>query len=170
MAGSAYQLAMDHHRSIVHLVREGAHASALALLRPLVESYTFGLWLAHCAKDEHFQLILDHKFSKDLGAFQRDIDKIGFFESSLQQEMKQAVRNMHGFTHGGILHFQWRFKDGEVRPCYPEDMLVDLLGFADIHAYLAVQGVLALGSHEERALELHDKVHEMFGWTKGEQE
>lgn len=166
MAASSYQLAMDHHRAIIKLVSEGMPASALALLRPLVEAYTLGLWLHYCAKEAHFQQIIDHKFTKDLSALQRDLDKIGFFGSSIEKDMRIAVKNMHGFTHGGILHFQWRFKDGEVRPGYPDDMVADLLQFADIHAYLAVQGVIALGGDNAKALSLQSKVHEMFGWTK----
>lgn len=164
MAASSFQLAMDHHRAVIQLVEENNAGSALALLRPLVEAYTMGLWLHYCAKEEHFQLILQHKFSKSLPELQRDLDKIQYFEHSMEQDMRDMRRNLDGFTHGGILHFQWRFKDGEVRPGYPGEVIADGLKLADVHGYLALQGVIALAGDETKAMELHGKVYEMFEW------
>src|SRR5436190_12223298 len=134
LAASSYQLAMEHHRALVHLMREGMHGPALALLRPLVEAYTMGLWLHHCAQAVHFQQILDRKFTWTLVDFQRELDKTTLFGSTLVDDMRLAVKNMHGFTHGGIEHFQWRLPDEEVRPSYPEDLLAGALSFADAHA------------------------------------
>lgn len=164
MAASSFQLAMDHHRAVVQLVGENNAGSALALLRPLVEAYTMGLWLHHCAKDAHFDLILKHKFTRTLPELQRDLDKIQYFEHSMEQDMRDMRRNLDGFTHGGILHFQWRFKDKEVRPGYPGEVIADGLKLADVHGYLALQGVIALAGDETKAMELHGKVYEMFEW------
>lgn len=166
MAASSFQLAMDHHLAVIQLVGENNAGSALALLRPLVEAYTMGLWLHHCAKDAHFQLILQHKFSKTLPELQRDLDKIQYFEHSMEQDMRDMRRNLDGFTHGGILHFQWRFKDGEVRPSYPGEVIADGLKIADVHGYLALQGVVALAGDEAKARELHHQVYQQFEWER----
>lgn len=166
MSASSYQLAMDHHTAVIALVGDNKRGSALALLRPLVEAYTGGLWLHHCAKDAHFQQILEHKFSRDLPAMQRDLDKIKYFEKAIEQDLRGMRRNLDGFTHGGILHFQWRFKDGEVRPRYPDELVADALKVADVHGYLALQGVVALAGDEAKALALHNQVHEVFEWER----
>lgn len=169
MAASSFQLAMDHHRAIIQLIEANNPGSALALLRPLVEAYTMGLWLQHCANDQSFQQILQHKFTRTLPELQRDLDRIKYFEYSLEKDMREMRRNLDGFTHGGILHFQWRFKDSEVRPSYPAEVITDGLKLADVHGYLALQGVIALAGDQAKANELHGKVYEMFEWQPSSQ-
>ena len=166
LAASSFQLAMDHHLAIIELVGKNNAGSALALLRPLVEAYTMGVWLHYCAKEPHLQLILHHKFSKTLPELQRDLDRIKYFEHSLERDMREMRRNLDGFTHGGILHFQWRFKDGEVRPGYPADVVADALKIADVHGYLAIQGVVALAGDKAKAKALHEEVYEQFEWER----
>lgn len=166
MSASSYQLAMDHHRAIIRLAEEDMWGSALALLRPCVEAYTWGAWLHYCAKDKHLDLILAHRFTRNLDGMQRDLDKIQFFETSIAKDTEGMRRNLHGFTHGGILHMQWRFKDGEVRPRYPPEVAADGLRLADVHGYLALQGVIALAEDNATANELHGQVYDMFGWQR----
>lgn len=164
MSASSYQLAMDHHRAIIRLVEQDMWGSALALLRPYVEAYTWGAWLHHYAKDKQLDQILAHRFTRNLDGMQRDLNKIKFFDSSIAKDTEGKRRNLHGFTHGGILHMQWRFKDGEVRPGHPPEVVADGLRIADVHGYLALQGVVALAEDQEKAVALHAKVYDIFEW------
>jgi len=50
LAISLFDLANDHARSIAHLVNLKLHASALALVRPCIESVVRGLWIFHCVE------------------------------------------------------------------------------------------------------------------------
>lgn len=163
LSAGSYQLAMDHHRAMIGLVECGFRASALALLRPLVEGYTMGLWIYHCAKERQLDLILEHRFTRDLSAMQADLDRGDYFGFSIKNEMKDVVRNLHGFTHGGMLHLQWRFKGNAVVADYPDELMVDTLRMADIHAYMAMQGVMELAGNVEMANELRSQIVDRLG-------
>ncbi|EIC5077175.1 hypothetical protein K6Q96_07030 [Grimontia kaedaensis] len=50
LAISLLDLANDHARSIAHLINLKLYASALALVRPCIESVIRGLWVFHCVE------------------------------------------------------------------------------------------------------------------------
>ncbi|MFM2478836.1 DUF6988 family protein [Celerinatantimonas sp. MCCC 1A17872] len=50
LAISLFDLANDHTRSIAHLINLKLYASALALVRPCIESVIRGMWVFHCVE------------------------------------------------------------------------------------------------------------------------
>ncbi len=110
---SAYvSIILEHHRSIIELTNV-RQLSALALIRPLYESYIRTIWLT-CASDKTIEAVLQLVNHVEDGNFPtlrvmcEDIDNvfnnIGGTEkniSSFASDLENNKRLFHSFTHGG---------------------------------------------------------------------
>ena len=105
-------IVIEHHRSIIELTNV-RQLSALALMRPLYESYIRTIWLTSCISEKTikasiqlFHEVEDGKFPT-LRAMCEDIDKIfntrGNEENmnAFIHELENNKRLLHSFTHGG---------------------------------------------------------------------
>lgn len=161
-------ISMEHHRSIIELTNV-RQLSALALMRPLYESYIRTVWLANCiskqtikASIQLFHELEDGKFPT-LRAMCEDIDKIFNTRgnedegnmNAFTREFENNKRLLHSYTHGGAglialvnnHHYRYTYKD-----------MMDILKVINeyvlgaTHAYLEITGNLVLA----------EKIHEMI--------
>jgi len=105
-------ISIEHHRSIIELTNV-RQLSALALMRPLYESYIRTVWLASCTSEKTVkascQLFLEREDGKfpTLRTMCEDIDKIfninGNEENlnAFARELEDNKRLLHSYTHGG---------------------------------------------------------------------
>lgn len=159
-------ISIEHHRSIIELTNV-RQLSALALIRPLYESYIRTTWLAYCISEQTikasiqlFHKLEDGKFPT-LRAMCEDIDKIfntrGNEENmnAFTREFENNKRLLHSYTHGGAMliaivnnhHYRYTYKDiMEILKAINEYVL------GATHAYLEITGNLVLA----------EKIHEMI--------
>lgn len=167
MSASSYQLAMEHHQAAIRLTSEGLEGSALALIRPLVESCTWGLWILHVASDSQLDLMVEGKLTRTLPKLQREIVKKGFVSAQCYEGLDELYDLLNGLTHGDMSQIGWRFALGEVQPYYPRLLICKMLDVAHVHAYLAVQGCLELAGDQEARARMHAEASQYFGTSIG---
>ncbi len=103
---------IEHHRSIIELTNV-RQLSALALVRPLYESYIRTIWLTSCISEKTikasvqlFHELEDGKFPT-LRVMCEDIDRIfnrrgnGENLNAFTRELEYNKKLLHSYTHGG---------------------------------------------------------------------
>ena len=114
VGGSLFQHALDIADATVILVRKGLPGPALALARPLVESWLRGVWATKCANDLEIGKFLDtgrpgpwrlEELSESIKE-RIPTDAKWLEETTGQPEVRSML---HDFTHGGSRQVQYRF-------------------------------------------------------------
>lgn len=165
MAAASFQLTFDHHDAVVLLVANKQPASGLALLRPLYESYVLGLWLFRIADQQQIDAMLARRLAPELDRMVRNLDGKKFFDRPMLQDMKTVIKKMHGFTHGGVEHIQYRYADGNISPNYPDELMVDVLQIADLFTVMAILESAALAEDITLGDRLSQEGRELLGFS-----
>jgi hypothetical protein len=125
-------MTLEHHGAIVTLVKSGQHdGSALALMRPILETSLRAYWTLYCSSDEELNGItagkrqfpgLDHCAQKVEAHFANN-NHSGIFLLD-----GNYVKQLHGLTHSGIEQLQSRIgSDLRVKPNYSDATITKLL-------------------------------------------
>jgi len=162
MAAASFQLTFDHHDAVVMLTSRHP-ASALALIRPLYESYIMGLWLFRIANDQQIEAILARQFVPGLDRMVRDLDRGGLFDRPMLPDMKPVMKKMDGLTHGGVEHIQHRYAEGKISPMYPDELMVDALRIADLFTVMAILESAALAENIPLGDRLNQEGRDLLG-------
>ncbi len=124
------QQALDVEDGIRVLLNKNSYlpGAALALARPLFESYVRGIWLLKTATDDDTDKFLSgeyyFKISNLVEAIGNDPDTDGKWIN----EIKEAhLRVMHDLTHGGTSHINSRCFPNLIEPNYSEEHLIALV-------------------------------------------
>lgn len=148
---------IEHHGSILLLVRSGKAGSAFALVRPCVEGMYRGLWINFCASDEQLQ-----KFDEtdDLGRNMKELaDEIdarylgdGFFAGLKQRSWKA----MCSYAHNGMLQLARRFTGHLLKPAYSDEEIYEVTTSTTTVTLTLASKFLAVQKHDEssKAIEL----------------
>lgn len=125
-------LCLEHHGAIITLIQSAQYdGSALALLRPLLETFLRAYWTLYCAKDDELALITGNGAAfPSLTVCARTIEE--YFTKNNYQGLfalgHDYVKQLHGFTHSGIEQLQSRIGPGlVVKPNYPDETICKLL-------------------------------------------
>ena len=104
---SLLQHSMDIAEATTLLLRNSLPGPALALARPLIESFMRGLWVLLCAEDDsEIANFLEHKDHAEWSV-KRLADKlqVGAEEHYTWIELALSeIKELHDLTHGGVLH------------------------------------------------------------------
>ena len=113
VGGGLFQHALDIADATIILVKKELPGPALALARPLIESWLRGVWAAKCAEDQE---IKDFRAKgqpnpwklPDLAEYVKE--RVPTEREYLEEVIEgREVRNMlHDLTHGGRLQVQYR--------------------------------------------------------------
>lgn len=137
-AMAMFQVAADHQSSIVSAVKERRFASALALVRSLVEATVMGMWILHAATDDVLERMTRMQYAPpSLDDMIKGLDRQGFFDRPMYRDIADSIRRMHGFNHGGIQHIAARYDGERVGANYSHDDMVWALRTSDLFAALA---------------------------------
>ncbi len=122
-------LAIQHHSSIVLLIKKNLHSSAGALFRPLVEATYRGIWFALIASDKQIEEFNAKKLKfKKTYELAEDID--GEIDGeTFHNILKHNSPIMNGMTHGGIEQIWRQFseKDRTIIPSFKDEELIELI-------------------------------------------
>lgn len=127
-----WDITLEHHGAIITLIRSGQHdGSAMALMRPLLESSLRAYWTLYCAADVELDGITASR--ANFPALTRCAEVVeGHFTKNNHSgifSLKAAyVKQLHGLTHSGIEQLQLRIGDDlRVKPNYSDANIVRLL-------------------------------------------
>lgn len=127
---SLLQHSMDIAEASTLLLRTSLPGPALALVRPLLESYMRGLWVLLCANDDsEIENFLEHKDHAEW-SIKRLAAKLrkGAEEHYPWVELAiSEIKVLHDLTHGGALHVKGRLTESAVEPNYQRAQLDALL-------------------------------------------
>jgi hypothetical protein len=125
-------MTLEHHGAIVTLVKSGQHdGSALALMRPILETSLRAYWTLYCSSDEELNEITAGKrqfpgldqCAKKVEAHFANNNYSGIFLLD-----GNYVKQLHGLTHSGIEQLQSRIgSDLRVKPDYSDATITKLL-------------------------------------------
>ncbi len=114
----AYQagaLSIEHGHSILLLIREGLHTSAMALMRPQFESLLRGVWLLYAATETWVEKLgqpLTHETANSANKAPMVADMLKELEAAadapkhivaqLREFQRETGKALNSFTHGGL--------------------------------------------------------------------
>jgi hypothetical protein len=158
-------ITLEHHGAVIVLLESGQHpGSALALLRPLIETCIRAFWLMYCADDGQIAKIADGS-----GAFPT-LEKCGeavslHFSNQGHPGLFSLTKNyrsqLHGLTHSGLEQLQHRFDSKlQIKPTYPDKTLSQLVRTAT--EWLAMSAIAQVEVVEDMRLPRSARFSEKF--------
>lgn len=152
-------ISLEHYYSISILVERKRYGSAAALVRPQMESYIVGLWLASEATDDEVSKFKSNgrlksrtrrnrSGKKDDKLFFEYIDELVNVDTDLQKVLKMNKDDvwaaLNGYTHSGLIAVSRRFKDEQIKSNYDEKTVDNLAHFANQYAVFALSFLASL--------------------------
>lgn len=146
-AAACFAIAQQHHASILLLLsqRRPLEATAMALLRPLLEAVLRGLWVRHCAGDDQVERFLyGGKKQVDMASVISQLSQLierGTAGDSLYRNMWPLLSSLtHSYEHQVR---SWMISP-DVESGYPIEEIQWLIDRANDAFRLAVAGVRGL--------------------------
>lgn len=164
--GLFYDLAIEHHFSIIQLVSSRLFASAFALARAEFEALVRAGWMHRRASAEDVTSFAEKgiwpkiTFGEMVAAIEEHEDFADKFLSTLKTSTWKA---MNDFTHGGLRQISNRWKqdaDGTrtIEPDFDPDQVVELIRVAGTLSLIALRQIGELAGKKD----LVDEVNQML--------
>jgi hypothetical protein len=121
-----WALAMDYHKSILSLLRQGYYGGAFALLRPLIEA----LVRAHVVlmgPDDDVNKIRADDYRTNFGTIGAQIDASFNLEGFFDRLLNGAKGALHSFTHSGLSQLGRRFAGNDIQAHYGDGEIVEVI-------------------------------------------
>jgi hypothetical protein len=148
VAGMIHQ-GIEHHDSILVLIRAKLTGSAFALVRSVVEILVRGAWFTCCAtKEQVTKFIQQDTIDPTFGQMSDAIDKsqgIDFFHDFKEQSWKA----LNSYTHTGILQLGRRWTGDKLAASYKDGEIIEVIRSCTMCILLVVQPYLAKNGHAE---------------------
>ena len=157
-AGACYFVALEHHLGIAHLFRNGIVSSALALTRPLNESFIRAAWLHHSASDQdvsNFEASKSLPPIKEMLTALKDIDIFGSGVLTASHEANWKM--LCGFSHTGFEQVILNTNGNIIERNCSTEQIASVLRYAGATALHAAMGMALLAECQKcsaRLLEL----------------
>lgn len=130
VALSCFAIAQQHHSAILILLDRPnpLHATAFALLRPLMEATLRGEWVLHCAIEEQVRsFVLGGKSQVDMASVIKALEKL-HPESDAHRILYQGLwKVVSAYTHTFENQVQHWLVEGDVSPSYQQEQVAWLL-------------------------------------------
>lgn len=150
MAAACFDVAVDHQKAILVLVRSHLAGSAFALARLLCEAFVRGIWLRRCADEQDLA-----RFQK--GKVPQYFEMIEAIERTLQFEPGESplslFKNAHWkvlneFTHTGYSQVFRRVTADSIAPAYPDKEIAQIMRIGAVNGLLALFELASMGRAE----------------------
>lgn len=146
-----FDLALEHHRSILQLLAVPHCSSAFALVRCQFEAFVRAVWLHRCASDWELERFVEKDellptFAKLIEAIEQTPE---FSEQILSKAKKAAWGPMNGYTHGGIHQISRRLVDGNIEPAFGDSEILEVIGFTGAFALIALGQIAELANSKD---------------------
>ncbi|UUX95390.1 hypothetical protein LRS07_19605 [Aquabacterium sp. J223] len=135
---------------MVLLLEERRYASAMALLRPALESFLRGEWLAHCASEAQVDSFMSDEDPPKLRLLLDALEQVHPYEGGkLTALVRRHWDAMCSFTHTGGLHVQRWMTETAVEPAYTAEELLAALRLGELVGSLATVATAALAGRDD---------------------
>ena len=133
-----FHVGLTHHTAIIALLGQRRFVSALALLRPLMESYLRGAWVYHVANSQEIDRFVRGKIELKVHRIINDLERVEAFDQKRLSAIKLEVwSDLCDYTHCGGKTIFAHYGGDEIRPVYDHDWLCRALVSADSWALLS---------------------------------
>lgn len=137
LANAYLCMALDHREAILLLVHSGAHSSATALQRPLLEAFVTGAWLFASASEEEIQGMLGltrptPKFESMSQRLRKTHDLGEWFE-----HFRKHYDILGDYTHGHQRQLSRWLGSGTIEPRHHHEQMIEVLHHCDVVGLLA---------------------------------
>ena len=132
VGAALFQHALEIADATIILVKKQLPGPALALARPLIESWLRGVWAAKCAEDQEIK-----DFRVEGQPKPRNLPELAEYVKARvpteREYLEEVIENcevrkmLHDLTHGGRLQVQYREGNEAIEPRVPVEMQVGLL-------------------------------------------
>lgn len=121
-----WSLIFDHHQGMLLLLRYGFHAPAFALMRPLEEAF-LRLFLAMYGTENQVKALWNGTYHTEFEVVWKQVyEKIGL-EPRFDSWLKDKVKALHGFTHGGKEQLVRQASGSDIVSSYTNDEVRSLV-------------------------------------------
>jgi hypothetical protein len=152
MAFACLDIAIEHQAGIAVLCDQPFWGSAFALVRPLLDSFIRGIWLARCASDAQAARFEKHGPEKSFGDLVSEAEKaLGHTAGLLTRLKRSSWGMMSDFTHTGFQHILRRHSPGALGPSYPVGERVRVMRLATALGFLAMMELAELSGNMDVA-------------------
>jgi hypothetical protein len=146
VAGMIHQ-GIEHHDSIIALIRLKRIGSAFAQVRSVVEILVRGAWFTCCAtKEQVSKFIREDKIDLRFGPMADAIDQsqqLEFFHDFKEKNWPA----LNSYTHTGILQLGRRWTGDKLAPSYKDEEIIEVIRTCTMCILLTVQPYLARNGH-----------------------
>jgi len=130
---ACFAIAQQHHSAILILLRNRppVHASAFALLRPLLEATLRGEWVYYCATDKQVTAFLEkEKGQMDMSSLLRSLEQQLDLKDAHAILYQKAWPLLSSMTHSFAGQISMWFGRTSIEPSYPEDLVQELINWS----------------------------------------
>jgi hypothetical protein len=141
---------IEHHESMLLLVRNGEIGSAFVLARSIFESAFRGLWANFCSTDAEIKYF-EHHDELSVNMHETGCANDGKYRVNgfLQDLKSRAWPALCSYTHTGLLQSGRRFTGHNVQPAYTEDEIFDATTAVTTCILLLIGKFLAVQNHAD---------------------
>src|SRR5215469_8078767 len=147
---------IEHHESMLALIRSGKTGSAFALARSVFESMYRGLWINLCASDAQItEFEKKDELPLTMGQMAKAIDTTTSDPADPHQffsDLKsRGWSGLCSYTHTGLLQLGSRFTGHNVEPAYKDAEIVEITSTTTTCVLLSVGRFLVTQNHADDA-------------------
>ncbi|HKW17998.1 MAG TPA: hypothetical protein VJO35_10855 [Terriglobales bacterium] len=118
---------IEHHASVLQLIRSEKVGSAFALSRSIVEGLYRGLWINFCATDTEVETFeKEDKLPLKMNGLAKAIDDKYRAEGFFEDLRKRAWPHLCSYAHTGMLQLGRRFTGRALKPAYRDSEIVEI--------------------------------------------
>jgi hypothetical protein len=122
-----WELVSDFHRGIHALIQSEFFGSAFALIRPVVECFVRA-HIALMGSEDDVKKLRDDIYKVNFKEIGPKIDAAFGMDHLMENFLNDRTREaLHGYTHGGLHQLGRRFRDGQVRPNYSDEEIIEII-------------------------------------------
>ena len=151
-------LTIDHCRATTVLCKAEIYGTAFALMRISFDTYVRGVWLRRCATAEQLDNYVADNHKRKFEDLIKDVETHPDFSTKMLSDTFKAVwKQMNSFTHGGLNQILRRRTATDIRPTYPADEIIGVIGQAEatcVSALVEMAGIADRTDVAQRAFAL----------------
>ena len=159
LSGACLHVAVEHAQAIVLLVDARLVGSALALVRPAVEAWARGCWLAKGATSADLDRAGRDKKRPSFDEMVSDLRDAEPHAATLLETVKtSSLDRLHSFTHTGYQQIGARLTATGLSYGYDDREVVMALSSADMVSLLSALGLTMLAENEQARRAVDDRM------------
>lgn len=132
-------LTMEHREALLLLIDVGAHASAMALTRSLLEAYALALWVGEIQDDAAFDMHVMQRHDPPAAGkiFQKLAKRAPGIGEGFFTALKNHYKTLCDYSHGGPRQLSRWVRSETIEPNYDDAQMAEVLRLSDVVCLLA---------------------------------